>query len=406
MTDNMQKPKLPVPKKKTERQTDIYTMRKQKKRRRILRRSIVFIAGAILLIVIYQRRDVWLPQLETIGGQRHSVQYNDYRQTDGAFPITVYSGTQFHAAPLGEYLSLLSDSYYQVYEQSGSLKNVRQHTYGNAVLRTAGSFALIYESGGSRFRLETPEKTVYEKTVGDAILFGTVTAQGMTALITSSETCACRLLIITEKGQQIYQRDCVEQLAAVTFLPDASGCYAVSLGVLNGIMQSYVHKYSFSEKSEIWKSKPLDTFAISVYNTYDGGVCLIGDTKTAFLTAGGGIIKEFDYPDTYKQSCFAGDTAVLLLNNQEQRTQSVAVFSLGADSPVTMSYEKEIRCIGMLPESGELLLQMRSQLVRMKLDGSVTATEDVSENTDSFLRIGSDLYLLGYNTVDWQAIPE
>ena len=63
--------KVPVKKKKPERQTDIYTIRKQKKRRRILKRSVWFILAAMLLIVIYQRRDVWLPELETIGGHHY-----------------------------------------------------------------------------------------------------------------------------------------------------------------------------------------------------------------------------------------------------------------------------------------------------------------------------------------------
>lgn len=396
--------KVPVKKKKPERQTDIYAIRKQKKRRRILKRSVWFILAAMLLIVIYQRRDVWLPQLETFSGQKYSVQSGENGE-GGAFPITIYSGTQYQAAPLGEYLTVLSDSYLQVYERSGSLKNVRQHTYGNALLRTEGGFALIYESGGTQFRLETAEKTICEKSVADPIIFGTVSPRGYTALITASETCACKLIVWNEKGQDIYTRSCVEQLSAVRFLPDSSGCYAVSIGVQDGIMQSYVHKYIFSEKSEVWRSKPLDTFAISVYNTNDGGVCLMGDTKTAFLTQGGGILKEVSYPDTFEQGCFAGDTAVLLLRNQEQRTRSLMILSQEADEPFVKRYDREIKNVGILPESREVLLQMRSQLVKMKYDGTESGTAPVNDAGESFIRLDSDIYMLGYNTIDRLDIP-
>ena len=396
--------KIPVKKKKPERQTDIYAVRKQKKRRKILKRSIWFILAAMLLIVIYQRRDVWLPQLETIGGQKYSLQPGDNGE-GGAFPIPIYSGTKYQAAVIGEFLAVLSDSYFQVYDHSGSLKNVRQHIYGNALLRTEGGFALIYESGGTQFRLETAEKTVCEKTVADPIIFGTVSSKGYTALITSSQTCACKLIVCNEKGQEIYSRACVEQLSAVTFLPDSTGCYAVSLGVENGIMQSYVHKYSFSEESEVWSSKPLDTFAISVYNTNDGGVCLMGDTKAAFLTQGGGILKEFTYPDTFEQGCFAGDTAVLLLSNQEQRTRSLMILSLDASEPVVKRYDREIKNVGILPESREALVQMRSQLVKLKYDGTVSGSEAISDAGDSFIRFGSDILMLGYNSIDRQEIP-
>ena len=389
----------PVKQKKPEKQADIYAVRKQKKRRKILRRSAWFIAGAIFLIVIYQKRDVWLPKLENISG-RSGVHNISEEQDQADFPITVYSGTQYQAAPLGGYLSILSDSYLHVYEHGGSTKNIRQQTYGNAILRTEGEFGLVYESGGTRFRLETAEKAVYEKSVSDQIIYGTVSAKGYAALITMSDTCACKLFIFNEKGHQIHQRDCVEQLSCLCFLPDSTGCYAVSIGTEAGSMQSYVHKYSFSEKSAIWKSKPLDTFAISVYNTNDGGVCLIGDRRAAYLTAGGGILHEYMYPDTFEQGCFAGDTAVILTSNKEQRTRTLTVFPLETGQPVTKSYGKEIRSVGIYPERREVLVQMRSKVLELDYSCEMKNSIPVMDGCDRFLRIGADLYLLGYNTVD------
>ena len=394
----MQKKPVKQKPEKQEKQADIYAIRKQKKRRRILKRSAVFIAGAIFLIVLYQKRDVWLPKLETIGGRSGVHIAEEQDQAD--FPITVYSGTQYQAAALGGYLSILSDSYLHVYEQSGSTRNIRQQTYGNAILRTEGEFGFVYESGGTRFRLETADKAVYEKSVNDQIIYGTVSAKGYAALITMSDTCACKLLIFNEKGQQIYQRECVEQLSCVCFFPDSTGCYAVSIGTAAGIMQSYVHKYSFSEKSEIWKSKPLDTFAISVYNTNDGGVCLIGDMRTAYLTAGGGVLYDYVYPDSFEQGCFAGNTALILTSNKEQRTKTLTIFPLETGQPVTKSFSKEICSIGLYPEGRKVLVQMRSKVLELDLAGEMKNSIPIMDGCDRFLRIGSDLYLLGYNTVD------
>ena len=394
--------KTPVKQKKPEKQPDIYAIRKQKKRRKILRRSAWFLAGAVFLIVLYQKRDVWLPKLETIGG-KSAVHVSE--ETDSAeFPIKVYGGSQYQAAALGEHLSVLSDSYLHVYEHSGSILNVRQHTYGNAILRTEGTFALVYESGGTCFRMETTDKTLYEKSVSDQIIFGTVSAKGYAALITMSDTCASKLFIFNEKGQNIYERDCVEQLSCLSFFPDSTGCYAVSIGTEAGVMQSYVLKYSFSQKSEIWKSKPLDTFAISVYNTYDGGVCLIGDMRTAYLTAGGGILNEYVYPDSFVQGCFAGDTAAILMRNEEQRTQTAVIFPMETGKTVTKVYDKEIKSVGINPESHEVLIQMRSKILQLDNAGNLKNSVPVMDGCDRFLRIGQELYLLGYNTIDKQEL--
>ena len=52
---------------------DIYAMRKRKKRRKVLQQSIWMLLLAVTVLVLYQRRDSWIPKLETMG-MRHQNQ--------------------------------------------------------------------------------------------------------------------------------------------------------------------------------------------------------------------------------------------------------------------------------------------------------------------------------------------
>ena len=378
---------------------DIYAMRKRRKRRKVLKQSIWLLLLAVTVLVLYQRRDSWIPKLETIG-MRHSSRQYGTADHDGNFPISVYSDNDYRIAEVGGKLLVLSDSYFYIYEPDGSLAAARQLTYGNAMMQTAGDYALLYENGGTRFRLETAEKLRYEKTLTDPIVFGRVSENGLAAVVTGSQSCACKLLVFNIKGQQLYERDCVERLADIAFHADEKGCYAVRLEAENGVMKSVVNSYSFSSAESIWSSQPLDMLAISVYNTVEGDVFVLGDTKCCYLDAGGTVKSVYSYPDALIRGVFSGNTAALLLGNDETRSKTVVILNGPSGSPALRTYEKDVKDIGFIPENEELLVQMRKEFETLSYQCSVIRTTQVPENCDGFLRIGTNLFLRSYDHID------
>ena len=380
---------------------DIYSVRKQKKRKRILKRSLFCVLLVTAVLVLYQRRDVWLPKLETIGVRHQSHYQSDPASTDGNFPLYVDGSTDYQTGSIGGDLALLSDSYLYLYETGGSQVAARQHTYAGAMLRTSGDFGLIYEMNGTRFRLETTRSTRYEKNTADHILFGRVAEDGTAALLTASDTCACKLLVFNPKGQQIYERDCIEQLAELEFLPDAKGCVAAAVQADGGVMRSVLHAYSFSQKEELWNSQPLDMLAVSVYNTEGDGIFVLGDTEACYLSSNGAVLSTYVYPDRLESGvCDFSGAAVLLLSNTEKRTHTAVILNGSSKEPVVKQYEKEVKGVGLLPESRQVLLMMRNQIAALSYDGAVVQETDIREGSDSFLRIGNYLFLTDYGRID------
>ncbi|MBP0967330.1 MAG: hypothetical protein J5722_06835, partial [Oscillospiraceae bacterium] len=254
---------------------DIYAMRKRKKRRKVLYQSIWLLLLSMTVLILYQRRDSWIPKLETMGIRHHTNRQGTGSEADGNFPIYLYGDTDYQTADVEGRLLVLSDSYLFVYDTDGTQLAARQHAYGSAMLQTAGEYALVYEYGGTSFRLDTPAKPRYEKKTSDTIIFGRVSADGQVALVTSASTCACRLLVFNAKGQQYYERDCVERIVDVSFHAQGGGCYAISMDASEGSLHSVLHSYSFSQNEDLWASAPLDMLAISVYNTDDGSVFVL-----------------------------------------------------------------------------------------------------------------------------------
>lgn len=390
--------KKPKPVKSGSAAKDIYAMRKRRKRRKVLKQSVWLLLLAVTILVLYQRRDSWIPKLETIG-MRHQSQHGTANQ-DGNFPISFFGDNDFRLAEAGGKLLVLSDSYLYTYETDGSLISAKQLTYGNAMLRTAGSYALLYENGGTRFRLESPAKLRYEKTLSDPIVFGRVSENGLAAIVTGSQSCACKMIVFNAKGQQIYERDCVERIADIEFHADEKGCYAVRLEAENGVMKSVVNSYSFSSEECIWSSQPLDMLAISVYNTSEGDVFILGDTKCCYLDAGGTVKSVYSYPDSLIRGAFAGNTAALLLGNDETRTKTVVILNGPSGAPASRNYEKDVKDIGFVPENEELLVLTRKEFESLSYQCNVMRSTPAEEECDGFLRIGTNLFVRSYDHIN------
>jgi hypothetical protein len=326
-------------------------------------------------------------------------------ETDGNLPISVFGDTDYQTGSVNGKLLLLSDAYLYIYETDGSQITARQHTYGSAMLQTAGDYALIYESGGTSFRLETVAKTRFEKKADDPIIFGRVSPNGQIALITSADTCSCKMLVFNQKGQKIYERHCVERISDLSFHNDDGGCFAVSSETVDGELKSVIHSYSFTEKTDLWTSQPLDMLAISVYNTSGEEVFVLGDTQCCYLGADGSLISCFTYPDTLDHGVFSGETAALVFSNNEKRTNSVVILNGSAAAPVLRIYDKAVMDIQLQPERETVLVQLRSQLESLSMTGERLGTVPVTDSSERILLIGDYLFLHCYDHIGRMDAP-
>ena len=221
------------------RDVDIVLLRKRKKRRRQLSKFTAFMFIVGTAVMLYSKRDVWFPKLEGIGSRFQSVKSNG-ELAEGNFPLSISGGIDYQTGNLNGYLAILSDAYLYIYNDNGELYEERQHAYSNAMLQTAGKKAMVYESGGNRFRVESRSKIIYSKKLEDNIIFARLSDDGRAAVITSSETYICRLIVYDESGEEIYTRNCVERVTDLAFNEKATGCVLATADAGGGYVYSKI----------------------------------------------------------------------------------------------------------------------------------------------------------------------
>jgi len=206
---------------------------------------LIFCIIALIVFLFYHYRDKWASRLEGIG-QRAETILNDGNLAEGNFPIEIYEKSGYQLEFTDNTLFLLSDANLYLYNINGGFISSRQHVYSNPIIKTAGKYVMLYESGGSKACVETKRSVVYDVVMEHPIVFARVSEEGYLAVVTVSDKYPCELSIYDVKGRLIYSRQCIERLVDICFTGDSFGAMLSFVIENNGELATQCEKNHFS----------------------------------------------------------------------------------------------------------------------------------------------------------------
>lgn len=379
-------------------EVDIRLLRKRRKRRKRLLKFFLLLLLGFAVFTVYMLRDSWYPKLEGIGSRFESVKTNGSDLASGNFPLSISGGIEYQTGEINGCLAILSDAYLYIYDCKGNLYDERQHAYANPMMRTAGKKALIYESGGNRFRVESRAKTVYTKKIDDSIIFARISENGYTAVVTNSENYICHIAVFDESGNEIYGRDCVERVTDLDFSDDGSGCVISTCEAVNGVLCSKIVSISFDSKEDKWSSEYTDNLSLKV--NYDGdNVFVIGDTKCAYYDSNGNIAYTYEYSGEIADWDFSENKAVMLFENRSKRRSYVMSIDSSNKNPSVIEFsdnsEKCVRIVG-----DKICVLNKDGVTRYNFDGKGEKNISPEGSYEKIIYIDDYIFLLGYDRID------
>lgn len=375
---------------------DIVVIRQRRRRRIRMRNFLLLVIAVAICIFIYAKRDVWFPQLEGIGSRYQNITQNENADTEGNYPLSVSGGVDYYTSFVSSNMFILCDMYLYIYNTDGNLKESRQHAYSNTVMQTNSSRCLLYSCNGTKFRVDTANKLLYEHTLEQAILFARIGENGCVAVVTESDTYACRLNIFDTTGKLIYSRDCVDRLLDVSLLDN--GCIFSTLGAANGDLVTSLQYISFESEEQGWTTPPLATLCMNIYALSDGGAFVVGDTKCAYYSNTGALLGTYEYGGNLIDYSFSHDRAAVLLKNEERRQSQLILFSQIGTDPAVVE-------IGDIAKSviidGEKAYLLGTQSIKgFAFSGEQLSKLDTTPAYEKLLKNGKYFYLLGYDKIN------
>ncbi len=365
---------------------------------RIVRNTILFLLIIAVCAVLYFERDSWVPRLEGSLGGYNSITQNDGELAEGNFPLTISGNSGYDVNVVGESLFILHGSYLNIYSVHGDAQDTRQHAYNNAAMTSAGKYALIYERGGTSFRLDGKNKNIYTKTLDDDIISGVVSDSGTVALILESTSYACSIVIFDNEGNQIYQRNCIDHVVDICFRSDDNGCFFTTIDVNNGVLQSAVTSIQFDQLDQQWTSLPLDTMVVETNLASSNTLCVLGNTAIAYYDKSGEILGTYEYSDTLIQESVENGKAALLLQDDLGRKTSLVLLNQSVEEPVIVDVDDSAKYISV--SDGDVYVMYDDSIIAYDFSGTPLATVSLSGSYTSFSHQGGYIFLFGYNQID------
>ena len=356
----------------------------------------IIIIIAAIIYGMYHFREKWLPKLRGIGDTYQTV-VNDGKLAEGNFPIEIFGESNYQLEYSSDVLFLLNDAYIYLYNQEGGLLDSRQHAYSNAILKASAGKALIYESGGYKLRVEGKNKTSYSATMEHPIIFARISADGFVAAVTTSGNFTCELTIYDNKGKVVYVRECVERIIDISFMNGSVGAMISYVMEINGALVTEFEKASFTSAEAKHKSNPVSSYCL-MSNIYNGGAVIIGDLNCAYFNDLGNIAMTYDYDGKFAGCDISGESAAIILKNEERRKYSLVLIKNAQTFPVVINSDEEFRHV--LIYNGLVYAMSGGSIRAYDFSGQIRSTATISDSYDHFRRCDRYIFLMNYDRID------
>lgn len=376
---------------------DIVETKKKEKRRRIIIKFIILTVLVLIVGGLYYYRDKWYPKLEGLGEKYQTTIQNNGKLAEGNFPIEISGGSEYQFEITNKTGYLLNDAYVYIYNQNGGLIESRQHGYSNAVMKAAGGRALIYESGGFNFRIESSKKTVFTKKMDNIIIFGRIN-ENYTAIVTASDKFASVLTVYDKQGKFVYGRDCVERIIDVSFTDDGKGCLLSFINASNGALVNITEKINFDKSEAIWVSEQAETFCIESYPLSSGGAVILGEEECAYYDSSGKIENSSIYDGTFNGGDVKNGQTAIITNDGQRRKYLLTLISDEESEPIKINSEEVLKDVAIY--DGCAYIMTSKNIMAYDFTGQLRSTVEISDAYSSFRRSGDYIFLLGYDKID------
>lgn len=375
---------------------DIVEKKKRQKRKKNLIRFIIIFIVMVIVAVIIVTYEIWLPKLRGLGKQYTTI-VNDGRLAEGNFPIEILDSESFDMACAENMLCVLSDASVYFYSEEGGLIKKRQHAYTNALMNTAGDRVLLYEFGGYRFSVEDRNDIIYSKSFKENIIFVRLSAEGYTAVVTTSQNYDCEINVYNRDGESIYNRSCVERVSDICFKDESKGCVISYIYAENGSLVTSVQEVAFTEKTEKWTSHGLDTVGIQVCGFSDGAA-VIGIDACGYVDESGNISSMYHYDGDFAGGACENGKAAVIINSDDTRKYTAALFNGNGKTPLELSFETPL--VDVTVQDGLAYIMTQDSVVAYDFDGGLRSTAQVNDAYTGFSRTDGYVFLKGFDKID------
>lgn len=315
----------------------------------------------------------------------------------GGFPVTIdgsRSGLGNFQLMDGEPV-LLSDSSLTMFSRTGAIISNRQHGFATPALKTNGSRALLYDIGGTGFRVENRAALDRESNTTQPIFTGALAQNGVYAIATGGEGFASVISVYSRTHKEIYTRSVQDYyITGMDLRADGALLAAGGIWSNEGEVGSTLLVLGFSDQTPIAKFDFPGMIVLSVSFLNGGEVVVVGDRAAYVISRDYKAFATYDYKGHTLQGYSVNRSSGLSLAVTSTDGKNCTITTLDGDGKTVAEKDAGKPCTALYATGNAVFLLSEDTLTRYneKLD----AAEDLScpAVSNSVLVNNNDAYLL------------
>lgn len=248
----------------------------------ILRLLIIGLVSLLIFLLINNWRKIaplsFLDWYDQVSGNVEKGQ---------GYPYTLDGNAVVDMAEVSSHLVVLNKSSVCFFTDDAACVAERTHSLADPTLHTAGSYALITEVGGERFRLETRRETVLTSEFTNRKIYaGSLIADGTMAFVlnSASQSFLSEIRVVNAEGEELLQYQSSKYLFSdVALSPDGKQVTVTGTSAEGGTLKSVVLIVTLKDKS-VREFSGTEVLLHSLAYLSDSTILAIGDREVWTLT--------------------------------------------------------------------------------------------------------------------------
>lgn len=281
-------------------------------------------------------------------------------------------------------LVLVYDDTVKVIDSTAKELSNLSHKYDHPVMSSNSGRILLYDEGGTKFRVQSKTRVLYEKELDYIILTAAMGKDGSAAVATRAEGAESMLTVYDKKHNEVFVWKCAKEHIISCDVSDNGKLYAVSvLGVQNGSVYSKVYIFDKKETEAKATFEYTDSAISSVQFLSNETLMILGDNVCEFVQDYK-ISQRVDVSVNTPSRLHISDnnTAVLVLSKYSSTTRKIIkVYNKSGTELFTQEIDGLVKSVATDGKYVAVLTDSSVQIYNMKgeLSGSAAVNTDAEK---------------------------
>lgn len=380
--------------------TDLVEYRKKRKQKRMLTKLIIVLLIFTLILVIAANFTSIIEPLRGLVSRIDTKTSNDV-----GFPIKLPGSASYSFDSFGDSFLLLTDTYLYTFGMNGGQNYALRHGYSNPTQCSNSKRILLYDKDYNAFSLYSKTSLIYSGSVEEKIVLASIGNNDTAAIVTNSDRYSNIIYIYNGRGEWRYTRKFIdENVMNVMFSSEERYIYVSTIGVENGEIYSAIYKYDITNESDAIWSYRLNNFSIPLDMYVKGGrIHIVYDNHAVSLSeTDGAVIGERAFSGTVLCCDFSDSLDAVVYTDASTNRKTLVMLDNEMELVSSRSVNPNINRV--IADGSNVYLVESGMLYGYDSQTEAIVEKPLFDDYVSFIKIGSSVLLLGYNSVDIENI--